>query len=149
MITLLRTNSDNPHFLLLVKDLDHLLQQLDGEEHAFYATLNKTNTIKHTIVALENDEPVGCGAIREFDADSMEVKRMYVPPEKRRQGIAALILSELEKWSAELSYSKCVLETGNRQPEAIALYLREGYKIIPNYGKYKDVSNSVCFEKVL
>jgi putative acetyltransferase len=59
------------------------------------------------------------------------------------------VLSELESWAAELGYPKCVLETGKRQPEAIALYEKQGYQRIPNYGQYIGVENSVCFEKVL
>ncbi len=58
-------------------------------------------------------------------------------------------LAELEKWAAELGYNKCVLETGKKQPEAIALYKRSGYKIIPNYGQYIGIENSVCFEKAI
>ena len=60
-----------------------------------------------------------------------------------------MILTELEAWAAELSYSKCILETGKRQPEAIALYLKQGYVNIPNYGQYAGVDNSVCFEKII
>lgn len=77
----------------------------------------------------------------------MEVKRMYTLPESRGKGIAARILSELEEWAAELAYQRCVLETGKRQLEAIALYRKHGYQVVANYGQYADVENSVCFEK--
>jgi putative acetyltransferase len=79
----------------------------------------------------------------------MEVKRMYTSPESRGKGTAAQVLNELEKWAAELYCKKCVLETGKRQPEAIGLYQKGGYKIIPNYGQYAGIENSVCFEKEL
>ena len=59
------------------------------------------------------------------------------------------ILAELETWAAELSFAKCILETGKRQPEAIGLYKKNGYKLIPNYGQYAEIENSVCFEKVV
>jgi GNAT superfamily N-acetyltransferase len=72
---------------------------------------------------------------------------MYTLPGKRGRGIASRILNELEKWAAELSYNKCILETGNRQPEAIMLYQKNGYNRIPNYGQYQGIENSVCFEK--
>jgi GNAT superfamily N-acetyltransferase len=101
------------------------------------------------VVAYENDAPVGCGALKEYELNAMEVKRMYVAPTSRGKGIATAVLTALESWAAELSYRKCVLETGKKQPEAIALYRRQGYQIIPNYGQYKDVENSVCFEKEL
>jgi len=74
---------------------------------------------------------------------------MYTLPDSRGKGVASLILAELERWAAELSYGKCVLETGKRQPEAIGLYKKRGYQLIPNYGQYTGVENSVCFEKVL
>ena len=149
MIKIKRTNSDNKDFLELVIALDLELKFLDGEEHAFYARLNKTSSIKHTIVAYEQDEPVGCGAIRKYLPGSMEIKRMYVAVNKRGQGIATIILKELENWCIELNCTKCILETGKKQPEAIALYKKNNYKIITSYGQYKNVENSVCFEKLL
>ena len=149
MLTLLRTNSDNKDFIELVKELDDLLAKLDGEEHAFYNSLNKIDKIKHAVVAYENGSPVACGAIREFSPDATEVKRMYTMPGYRGRGIATKVLAELEKWAAELSYHKCILETGKRQPEAIELYKKNGYTIISNYGKYLDVENSICFEKAI
>ncbi len=147
MITIKRTNSNDPAFQELVKALDLELQKRDGEEHAFYAQLNKTDHIKHVIVAWENNEAVGCGALRTYTDDTMEVKRMFVPLQHRRKGIASVVLSELENWCRELGYQKCILETGKNQPEAIAMYQRNQYKIIPNFGKYTGVENSVCFEK--
>ena len=147
MITLIRTNSLNEDFIHLVKYLDAELAQLDGDEHAFYAQLNKTHNLNHVIVAYENDKPIACGALREHSPTTMEVKRMYTLPDSRGKGIATKILTELERWASELSYQKCILETGKRQPDAIWLYQKNGYKIIPSYGQYLVMENSVCFEK--
>lgn len=149
MITLLKTNSNNKDFQKLVAQLDADLAIRDGEDHAFYNQFNKITNIKYALVAYENDIPVGCGALKEIEPDAMEVKRMYVPPEHRGKGIATQILSALEDWAKELSYKKCILETGKRQPEAIALYNKNGYTVIPNYGPYAGIENSVCFEKVV
>ncbi len=149
MITLKRTNSDDDNFKKLVQLLDLYLQVCDGEEHLFYAKLNKTDSLKTVIVAYNKDEAIACGAIREYSKDSMEVKRMFVAPHQRGQGIASKILTELEIWCVELGYRKCVLETGKNQPEAIALYKKNHYKIVPNFGKYEGIENSVCFEKEL
>ena len=149
MIKLLRTNSDNIDFIELVKHLDADLAKRDGDEHAFYNQFNKITHIKHAVVAYENDQAVGCGAIKELDSQTMEVKRMYTTPEMRGKGLATYVLKALENWAAELSYSRCVLETGKKQPEAIELYKKNGYAIIPNYGQYMGVENSVCFEKIL
>jgi GNAT superfamily N-acetyltransferase len=74
---------------------------------------------------------------------------MYTNPEKRKLGLASQMLHELELWAKESGYGKCVLETGKKQPEAIALYEKNGYRMIPNYGQYIGVENSVCFEKKL
>ncbi|HMG81948.1 MAG TPA: GNAT family N-acetyltransferase [Ferruginibacter sp.] len=149
MIICVRTNSENNDFQKLVKELDADLAIRDGAEHAFYDQYNKIDTIKYALVAYDNAIPVGCGAIKEFASDSVEVKRMYVLPNRRGQGIASIILTALEQWAAELNYIKCVLETGKRQPEAIALYTKHSYAIIPNFGQYENVANSVCFEKIL
>ena len=147
MIKTIRTDSANQDFIELVKYLDADLAERDGDDHLFYAELNNVATIKYVIIAYENGKPVGCGAIREFTAGTMEIKRMYTSPESRGKGIATKVLNELEIWAAELSCKKCVLETGKRQPEAIGLYKKNAYNHIPNYGKYAAMENSVCFEK--
>ena len=149
MITMKRTDSDDPDFIGLVKHLDADLAKRDGEEHSFYAQFNRINKIRHAVVAYVNDQPIGCGAIKEFVPSIMEVKRMYTDPDCRGKGIATRILTELEKWATELSCEKCILETGKRQEEAVALYQKNGYRLIPNYGQYAGIENSLCFEKKL
>jgi putative acetyltransferase len=149
MTNLVRTSSDNVDFLKLVKSLDAELEIVDGDEHSFYSQFNKIDKIRFVVVAYNDEKPVGCGAIKEFSAEAMEVKRMYVSPDGRKKGIATKILTELEKWTYEMCFKKCVLETGKRQKDAIALYVKNGYKRIPNYGQYIGVENSVCFEKRL
>lgn len=147
-LTLIRTDSDNADFRTLVALLDKDLAVRDGEDHAFYAQFNKVDAIKEVIVAY-NENPIGCGAIKPFSATEAEVKRMFVHPDYRKQGIAAKVLIELESWAAELGFTACVLETGKKQPEAIALYQKVGYHITPNYGQYIGVDNSVCMAKLL
>ncbi len=147
MPNVLRTTSENKDFIQLVKALDHYLADIDGKDHSFYAQYNKIDSIQHVVVAYEDGTPVGCGAIKAFDSISMEVKRMYVDPAFRNRGIAALVLNELEEWTQELGYIRCVLETGKRQIEAVYFYQKSGYVEIPNYGQYVGVANSVCFEK--
>ena len=147
MIKIIRTDSNNRDFIKLVKNLDADLAERDGNDHSFYHQFNKIDKIKHAVVAYEDNKPIGCGAIKGFDLQAMEIKRMYTLPEGRGKGIATKILSELEKWASELSYKKCILETGKRQPEAIQLYKKNRYKNISNYGQYKGIENSICFEK--
>ncbi len=149
MITLIRTDSGNPDFQKLVADLDKDLQIRDGEDHSFFAQFNKIDLIKYVIVAYRDGEAVGCGAIKQYGEQAMEIKRMYVPPASRGQGIASQILTALEHWAAELQFSACILETGEKQPEAIQLYKKNNYVVIPNYGQYAAVPTSICFEKKL
>jgi putative acetyltransferase len=148
-MNIIRTNSENTDFIKLVALLDADLKFRDGEDHAFYAQFNKIDKIKYAVVAYENEIAVGCGAFREYSPTTVEVKRMYVSENSRGKGIATKVLSELEKWAAELNYSRCLLETGKNQPEALALYKKNGYSITPNFGQYQNVDNSVCFEKNL
>ena len=149
MLKIVRTNSDDTDFRSLVALLDQDLAQRDGDEHAFYAQYNKVDMIRHAVVAYQNDEPVGCGAIKEFSPGVAEVKRMYTKPEHRGRGVAQAVLAELEQWGSELDFAECVLETGKKQPEAIRLYQKSGYDLIPNYGQYIGVENSVCMKKAV
>ncbi|MBN8836289.1 MAG: GNAT family N-acetyltransferase [Sphingobacteriia bacterium] len=149
MFQLVRTDSTNKNFIELVKLLDADLAIRDGDEHAFYAQFNKTNMLKHVLVGYENNIAVACGAIKSFNENSMEVKRMFVLPSHRNKGYASTILKGLEQWAKELGFHTCVLETGKNQPEAIQLYQKNSYHIIPNYGQYIGVENSICFEKKL
>lgn len=149
MITLKRTDSNNADFQKLVVELDRYLAITDGDEHAFYAQYNKSDGLKYVVVAYDGETPLGCGAIKHYADNVMEVKRMYVAPSARGQGIASSVLQELEDWTIQLAYKTCLLETGVKQLEAIRLYRKNGYNIIPNYGQYQGVSNSVCFEKTI
>jgi len=129
MIQIIRTDSHNKDFIELVKKLDADLAEKDGDDHSFYAQFNRIDNIKFAVVAYENENPIGCGAIKQNSPEEMEVKRMYVVPEERGKGIAIKILSALEKWATELGFGKCILETGKKQPEAIALIKKVDIKL--------------------
>jgi len=149
MVTTIHTDAENPDFITLVKLLDADLAVRDGDEHAFYNQFNKIDTIKHTVIAYADGKAVSCGAIKYFDPATVEVKRMYTLPSYRGRGIASQILKLLEHWALAMNYRRCVLETGRKQSEAIALYQKNGYRQMLNYGQYAGVENSVCFEKEL
>ena len=149
MIEIIRTDSNNKAFVSLVKELDAYLKITDGDEHAFYNQYNGIDVLKHVVIAYYNEQPVGCGAFKEFDHRSVEIKRMFTALEYRGNGIAAEILNALEIWALELHYKCCVLETGKRQTEAVAFYKKKNYSLIANYGQYVGMDNSLCFEKKL
>jgi putative acetyltransferase len=149
MLHLVRTTSENPDFRALVQLLDQDLAARDGAEHGFYAQFNTIVQLAHVVVAYKAGVPVGCGAFKPYGTDAVEIKRMFVQPTYRGQGVAQAVLSELEQWASALGYASCVLETGKRQPEAIRLYERSGYGHIPNYGQYVGIENSVCMQKAL
>ncbi len=149
MLILVRTNAQQQDFIDLVKLLDADLAVKDGKDHSFYSQFNKIDMIQYALVAYEGSHPVGCGAIKKYSTETMEIKRMFILPELRGKGIATMVLKELEDWAAELGFTRCILETGKRQPDAIGLYSKNGYSQMPNYGQYAGIENSVCFEKLL
>ena len=99
------------------------------------------------LVARDDGNAVGCGALVPMDETVVEVKRMFVAPQKRGHGIAKRILDELERLAREFDYDAIRLETGVRQPESIALYGKGGFYRIPNFPPFEDDASAVCFEK--
>ncbi|NRA13602.1 MAG: GNAT family N-acetyltransferase [Crocinitomicaceae bacterium] len=146
-IRITRADSSHADFLPLVELLNADLAIRDGDVHDFYQQFNGIEALKNVVIAYENNVAVGCGAFKEFDTTSVEIKRMYTKIEARGKGLATVILTELETWASELNYTSSILETGVKQPEAIALYKKNGYTQIPNYAQYSGLELSVCFLK--
>jgi len=148
-MTIIRTDSSNKDFQYLVQFLDQDLAVRDGDEHAFYHQFNSIDQLKNCVLFYVDEKPVACGAFKKFEDDTVEIKRMYVLPEYRGKGFASKILAELEIWAKEEGFLCGILETGRKQPEAMALYQKNGYCQIPNYGQYEGIENSVCYRKIL
>nr|WP_320057849.1 GNAT family N-acetyltransferase [uncultured Bacteroides sp.] len=142
-----RTQSGDEHFNSLISQLDGDLNGRYQSAQSKYDKYNKIDSIDTVIVAFDQEKPVGCGCFKEYDNETVEIKRMFVVPDYRGRKISRLILEELERWAKELGYSKAILETGFKQSEAIGLYQNSGYARIENYGQYRDLPNSLCFEK--
>ena len=146
---ILRTDATNQDFVTLVKQLDSYLTLVDGDDHEFYHQFNGIETLNNVILVYINQKAVGCGAFKPLHIDAVEIKRMFTLPEMRGAGIASKVLGELELWGKELGYNYSVLETGKCMQDAVRFYTKKGYKIIPNYGQYKEIENSICFRKKL
>ena len=97
----------------------------------------------------DGDEAVACGGLRALDPTSGEIKRMFVPAEHRGRGFSRIVLNGLEKHARSLGWSRLLLETGDRQPEAVGLYESAGYRRFPKFGHYAGSDISLCFAKNL
>jgi putative acetyltransferase len=100
-------------------------------------------------IAYLGDEPIGCGAVRRTEPGVAEIKRMYVAPQARGRGVGKQMVMKLESIARQLGVARLVLETGPRQPEAIAVYKTSGFVEIPRFGEYVDANFSVCMAKDL
>lgn len=149
-IKLKRTNSSDPDFRTLIKLLDQELNERYGDlMESTYDRYNHISNLETVMIAYRDDIPAGCGCFKKYDEDSAEIKRMFVNTTERGRGIAYQILSALELWVKESGFTHAILETGDKQDEAIALYQKSGYVIIPNYGQYSGMATSICMQKVL
>jgi len=101
------------------------------------------------LVAEVDGAAVGCGAWRVHAPGTVEVKRMYVAPQARRRGVAETVLARLEATAAAAGHRRVVLNSGDRQPEALALYARAGYTPVAGYGVYADAPGAVFLGKQL
>ena len=145
-MNLIRTDSKNPAFKNLVQLLNIELAERDGKNHPL-SQFNDISNLNYVVLAWKNDKAIGCGAISAYNFNSMEIKRMYVSPESRGQRVGEKILAELEIWSKELGYSRCILFMGSNQPEASKLYQRNNYFSIEKYGILKNIPDSLCLAK--
>lgn len=146
MITIKRTTSDNTDFKKLSNLFDEFLIDIDGEERDFFAFFNN-KFLEHVAVFYKNKIAVGCGGFKRYDSNTAEIKRMFVHPDHRNEGLAKIILQELENWVKEENFQNYILETSPKLEAAISLYLKFGYSFIPNYGQYIGVENSICMRK--
>ncbi len=149
MILRIRTDSSHKDFIDLVKQLDAYLSEVDGDDHSFYSQFNKIDVLNQVVLIYEDETVVACGAFKIFEPGVAEVKRMFTIPTKRGTGKASLVLQGIEEWAGAIGFHTLRLETGKRMVDAVAFYEKNGYSIIPNYGQYIGVPNSVCFEKKL
>jgi GNAT superfamily N-acetyltransferase len=145
----LRTTSAHPDFRKMVIALDEDLYLRNGDTQKLYEQYNQIDQIKHAMLIYIDREPVGCGCFKQFDLETIEVKRMFVLPEMRGKRLATGLLKELEKWAIEEGNTKAVLETGLRQVEAQRLYSVAGYSRTENYGQYIGMEDSICYRKEL
>ena len=145
---ILRTTPEHPDYKSLIIELDKILAVFDGEDHAFYNQFNSSDVIPYAILAYtQQNDCVGCGALKPYDDETIEIKRMFVQEAYRNQNFALAIITALENWAVELGFKKIVLETGVNQIAARKLYAKAGYNIIPNYPPYHGVEASYCFGK--
>jgi putative acetyltransferase len=144
-----RTSTSHPDFKYLVGLLDHELWIELKEDQSTYDQYNKVGDIPTAIIIYDNETPVAIGCYKEYNADTIEIKRMYVDKAYRGKGLSKLVLNELEKWAIENSFQYSLLETNIRFDVAQNLYKQAGYVVIPNYDQYEDLEESVCMKKQL
>lgn len=145
------TDGSNRDFNVLCHELDEFLNELAGGEvhRSEYIQYNQLDDIHDVIVAYDGDIPVGCASYKEYDKESAEVKRVFVRKEYRGKGISQRMMELLEQSARKNGYTYFLLESGEPLVAAMGLYHRIGFKVIPNYGPYKDMPDSVCMKKKL
>ena len=146
-LKLKRTVSTDPDSQTLIRELDADLRVRNGALMDVYDAYNIIDEIKTVVTVYLDELPVGCACFKRYDTDTAEIKRMFVLPVARGNGISTAILTELEVWAKSLGFRCAVLETGSSQFEALGLYRKQGYSCIPNYIPYTNLPDSICFRK--
>ena len=133
-----RTDGNNRDFVencrLLDADLDRRVGKIIAREP--YKKYNLLDEIQEAIVVYDGQKAVGGGAIRRYDDENVELKRVFIHSEYQGQGLGSRLVSLLMEWAAELGYKRMILETGERLVESCAVYKKLGFRVIPNYGPY-------------
>ena len=146
-IEITKTTSENPNFIDLVAALDVSLWSRYPKLKTNYWGNNIIEFNPNVIIVHLDGKAVACGCFKKYDKNTIELKRMFVSPEARGLGLAKQIIQELELWAHELGFSFSVLETLDKQNQAIGLYQKVGYTIVDNYEPYVGLENSICMKK--
>lgn len=145
-ITIAKENIQSKDAIALIEELSDELKSITGDSgQSSFNSTDINNKRSLFVIARENGRAVGCGAFREISGEIAEIKRMYV--RKKSCGVGSRILSYLEREAKKSGYSRTLLETRKCNGNAVNFYLKNGYTIIPNYGKYENMPEAVCFEK--
>lgn len=147
----IRTDGKNRDFIENCRLLDMDLDKRVGKEiqRDKYTKYNQLDEIREAIVVYEDHRPVGGGAIRRYNDSDVELKRIFVRPEYQKQGIGTKLVSLLIEWAKESGYRRIILETGELLKESCAVYQKLGFQVIPNYGPYVNMPESLCMAKEL
>ncbi|MCH5255635.1 MAG: GNAT family N-acetyltransferase [Lachnospiraceae bacterium] len=145
------TDGNSRDFIELCHGLDDFLNELVGgeENRAEYIPYNKLDDIHDVVIAYDKDVPVGSASFKKYDNENAEVKRVFVKKEYRGQGISLELMKMLEERAREKGFKYFILESGEPLAAAMALYRKIGYKVIPNYGQYKCMDESICMKTEL
>lgn len=146
-----RTDGKNKDFIENCRLLDMDLDRRVGKKikRDKYKKYNQLDEIKEAIVVYKDHKPIGAGAIRRYDDENVELKRVFVHTEYQGRGIGSRLVSLLMEWAVELGYKRMILETGELLVESCAVYKKLGFTVIPNYGPYVDMPESLCMAKEL
>ena len=146
-----RTDGKDKDFIENCRLLDIDLDRRVGKKikRDKYKKFNQIDEIQQAIVVYEGNKAVGGGAIRRYNDEDIELKRVFVHAEYQGQGIGSKLVSLLIEWAEELGYQRMILETGELLAESCAVYKKLGFQVIPNYGPYVDMEESLCMAKEL
>lgn len=146
-----RTNGKNKDFIENCKLLDMDLDRCVGKKikRDKYKKYNQLDEIQEAIVVYKDNKVIGGGAIRRYDDENIELKRIFVHTGYQGQGIGSRLVFLLMEWAMELGYKRMILETGELLAESCAMYKKLGFKVIPNYGPYLNMPESLCMAKDL
>ena len=146
-----RTDGKDKDFIENCRLLDMDLDRRVGKKikRDKYKKFNRIDEIQQAIVVYEGNKAVGGGAIRRYNDEDIELKRVFVHAEYQGQGIGSKLVSLLIEWAMELGYKRMILETGELLAESCAVYKKLGFQVISNYGPYVDMEESLCMAKEL
>jgi len=142
---------DDPRSIELIGEVQEVYRRLYGGEDDSPMSSDEFDSPSGTfLLAMDaKGHPIGCVGLRRHEEHVAEIKRMYVRPDYRRQGYARALLVAAEDGARRLGYTAIVLEAGQVQPEAVALYEGHGYQPIPGFGHYRCAPGSRSFGRDL
>lgn len=148
---IIHTDGRKNDFIQLCRLLDEDLEEIVGGDfqRQVYEQFNQLNDIHDVVLIYDNEQAVACGSYKRYNDNVAEIKRVFVRKKERGRGLSKKLMAALEKKAVEQGYKRFILETGLPLQASMGLYKSIGFKIMDNYGQYKNMKDSICMEKNL
>ena len=145
------TDGNDPDFQRFYRLTEAYYSRIAGgkSKRLAFIPFNASSEIPHVLLAYQEETAAGCAGLKRYSETDAELKRLWVEPAFRGRHIAARLMDQIEEKALQMGFRRLILQTRPLMADAVALYEKRGYALIPNYPPYDQLDGAVCYAKAL